>query len=213
MRAGVLAVAVGIGAGVGCYDPAIPLELPCATSGPPCPADQVCDPVRDVCVASLEADAPPGPVIDAAPDEIDAGPPDADRCPAGYVQLSMSHPHRYKVVDTLVTWATARDACAAEGAYLAIPDNDEEAAAIAVHDEGWIGLTDVAAEGMWVTVRGQFAPYLSWAPGEPDDDTTEEPTGQDCANLYGTMGTDFARFDDTYCTMVRVHAYVCECEP
>jgi hypothetical protein len=210
VRVGVLAVVVGIGAGAACYDPTIPLELPCATSGPRCPDGQVCDPVRDVCVASIEPDAPEDPAIDA-PVAIDAGPPDADRCPGGYVMLA-SLPHRYRQVDEPMTWAGARDTCAAEGAYLAIPDGDEEAAAIALFDDTWIGITDVAAEGTWVTVNGQFPSYFAWAPGEPDDDTTEEPTGQDCGTVYGTMA-NFARFDDTYCSAVRMHAFVCECEP
>jgi hypothetical protein len=208
-----VAVAVGIGGGAGCYDPTIPLELPCATTGPPCPSGQVCEPGRNVCVAWIEPDAPPGPVIDA-PGVADAAPPDAGGggCPMGYVELSPSLPHRYRAVDTPALWQVARDACAADGGYLAIPDSDAEATAIAQYDDTWIGITDSAAEGMWVTVRGTFPSYFAWAPGEPDDDTTEEPTGQDCGTVYGTMA-NFGRFDDTYCSAVRVHAYLCECDP
>jgi hypothetical protein len=213
-------VAAILALGAGCHDPTIPSGLPCAAGDPPCRRGQICDLASQICVGSAAADAPPAsddgsvddpdalPVTDAPPGP-DARPPDASSCPSGYLPLAVGSTHRYRLVSIPATWPEARDACADDGAYLAIPDTATEAMVIGVFSQGWIGITDAQVEGTWVTVSSAPAPYLGWATGEPDNDTTEAPAGQDCGVLIGGFG----QLDDSYCTDARTHPFVCECAP
>jgi hypothetical protein len=104
--------------------------------------------------------------------------------------------NRYKSVLSQVPWADAVADCAADGAYLWIVNTSDEAAAI---DEDWMGITDDATEGVWLTVHGDPAPYLDWSPMEPDGGTTEN-----CGRNEDTT------FESRECTDTR--DYACECE-
>lgn len=107
-------------------------------------------------------------------------------------------PHRYRLVSLQVSWSQARAACESDGAYLAIPS---DAAEVPVLDGDWMGLTDAAAEGQWLTVRGAAAPFLPWGTGEPAGGTDKN-----CARLDNGTGLLEARD----CTDGR--DYVCECD-
>jgi hypothetical protein len=103
---------------------------------------------------------------------------------------------RYREGNALVTWAAARAACMADGADLWVPTTLTEAITLT---GDWVGITDVASEGVWLTVDGDLATFLPWEAGQPDGGQAE-----DCArNASGS-------FEDRDCTDLR--DYVCECD-
>jgi hypothetical protein len=128
-----------------------------------------------------------------------------DRCPATYAALPGAWAHVYRAIDAATGWAAQRAACTAEGGYLVEPDDDAELAAVTELTgaaEVWIGVSDAAAEGTFVTGRGAPAAFLPWDAGEPDD----LPGIADCvrakpAGVYA---------DDACATARRA---ICECEP
>lgn len=143
------------------------------------------------------------PVEDAGTTGSEAGStPDvaasACRTAPGYVQAGGSV-HTYKVVQGNDGWSVAESSCKADGAYLAILDDAAETAILP--GNGWVGLTDVATEGTWLTVHGDPAPFLPWKPAEP----------------AGGVVKNCARFDDVGrqleargCTDTR--DWICECD-
>lgn len=112
-------------------------------------------------------DSPMG-MIDAA---IDA-PGSGGGCPSGYVTVS-GQAHQYKVITAVGTWNTQMSGCSATAptAYLAIPDNDVELAALdalpGVGASYWVGITDSATEGTWKNVKGATQTFLPWQTGAP----------------------------------------------
>ena len=148
-------------------------------------------------------DAPPG---DAPPG--DAPPADAPSgCPAGYGALpGLASTHRYRRLPAAAGWTNQRAACGAEGAnvYLAIPDDAAELAAILTLAEAsaWVGISDAATEGVFVTVLGVPATFLPWAPGEPDNQGN-----QDCVRALSPAAT----FETLGCAIPAIA--VCECAP
>ena len=84
---------------------------------------------------------------------------------------------------------------------------DEHAALYAfIGDRFWVGVNDMATEGMYVTVLGAPATFLPWASGEPDGTVYPE---DDCI-----MAATSTRIVDLPCNNVgyKVSA-ICECEP
>jgi cysteine-rich repeat protein len=78
-------------------------------------------------------------------------------------------------------WAAQVATCAAEGGSLAVPTDAADAAAMASvvrrhlgSAEVWLGLTDAATENSWRTPDGGAAPYLGFAPGEPNGGGNED---------------------------------------
>lgn len=144
-------------------------------------------------VPTSDADAPPADT--AAPADA---PTAACRANQNYAPIGQSA-HAYKDSDGDTTWAAAKADCEADGAYLAILD---DAAELAIFPgNGWIGVTDAATEGVWLTLRGDPAPLLPWQAGEPNGGTQE----------------NCARFDDgprqlesRRCTDLR--NWTCECD-
>jgi hypothetical protein len=130
--------------------------------------------------------------------------PDVDRCPEGYQALpDLENCYRGEVA--VASWVNARAACEAEGGFLAIPDGGYEALAISTvvnnlvpAAAAWVGLSDLEAEDVWVTVLGQEATFLPWGALEPDGGTN-----QNCARL----NNDAVLLDDT-CT--EMHEFACE---
>lgn len=135
------------------------------------------------------------------PDAGDANPvdvPAAGVCAddARYVAVA-GLPHRYRTVAVERSWDQARTDCAADGAYLAIPDDALEAGSEAIRD--WVGITDAVQDGVWLTLDGVPATFLPWLPGQPDGGPTEN-----CARLEDDQ------LEDRECTDLR--DYSCECE-
>jgi hypothetical protein len=105
----------------------------------------------------------------------------------------------YRIVVGDASWLDANAACIAEGAHLPIVDDAIEAANGQIGD--WIGITDVAVEDEWRTLRGDIATYLPWASGEPDGGTLEN-----CGRLDDASGL----FEARDCASLR--DFSCECD-
>jgi hypothetical protein len=110
-----------------------------------------------------------------------------------------AQPHLYRLVSQQASWSQAKVACAHDGAYLAIPSDAAEAPLL---DGDWMGLTDAATEGKWLTVHGELAPFLPWGTGEPAGGTDKN-----CARLETTP----VRLEARECSDLR-DDYVCECD-
>jgi hypothetical protein len=110
-----------------------------------------------------------------------------------------SQPHTYRYYTTQVQWQPAVDLCAADGAHLVILDNSTEASLL---QNTWVGVSDIANEGVWITVLGDPAPYLPWMPGEPDGGTASN-----CVRFQDSSN----QISDWDCVS-NVREAMCECE-
>lgn len=170
-------------AAASCFSPTYPEGSPCTDF---CPGDLRC--VGGRCTrgsGGAEPDASTEPVV----------------CPPDYVPLPATG-SSYRIVGAAAPQAIAVDDCADDGArtYLAIPDNLAESNlldALATND-AWLGITDAAMEGTWVTVRGTPQTFFKWASAQPDGGV-----GESCAFIRD------AAWEDTSCSLPR--PYVCEC--
>jgi len=134
--------------------------------------------------------------------------PNPGGCPATYATLPNAGNHVYKLTSGATMWATQRDRCAADGAYLAIPDNAAELTALTTASAAqrtWVGISDLMTEGQFRTVQNMPATFLPWntAAGEPDDTMG----GQDCVSAQ--MANPLIQTDKCADTLPAV----CECEP
>lgn len=103
--------------------------------------------------------------------------------------------NRYREGVPLVAWGVARSSCQADGADLWIPQSVVE---LSAWSGDWVGLTDDAVEGVWLTVEGVPATFLPWEPLQPDGGSAEN-----CAR--STSGL----LEDRDCSDLR--DFVCEC--
>src|SRR5262245_36144369 len=91
---------------------------------------------------------------DAPPASPDAPPPDGPEPAKCMTDPSYgSHgAHRYKLLGQMMDYDTAIDACAADGAHLAVIESDEENAYLQtlIADDAWIGLDDLTVEALFV---------------------------------------------------------------
>jgi hypothetical protein len=119
--------------------------------------------------------------------------------------------HVYGRAPQVLNWDQQRTSCASITAgkgYLAIPDDAAELSALftlAGNAESWVGISDQAAEGQFVTVRGTPQTFLPWAGGVPNGGTNENCVAAVAATISdercsgGGAGTN--------------RPAVCECEP
>lgn len=154
--------------------------------------------------ALVDAAAPiDASLVDAAPD----APPDAATgCPAGYQPLPGIATHYYKRVAIAAGWTNQRAICGNEPAnvYLAIPNDDAELLALVAlaGEPFWIGISDAAEEGDYMTVLGAPATFVPWAQSEPDNNGN-----QDCVRARDQTG----RFETELCGVPSIA--ICECQP
>jgi lectin-like protein len=125
-------------------------------------------------------------------------------CPASYISINGSA-HRYKLRSTAGSWTTHKTACAGENAFLAVPDDAAELDTILSLSNAvtWVGITDAATEGTYLTVLGTPATFLPWATGEPNN---QPAPGADCVRALTTK-----QYADDRCSSFFVA--VCECVP
>lgn len=162
-------------------------------------------PLANQCTGTSGIDGGP---IDSPPIDgvmID-GPPAG--CPGDYVTITGGQgTHRYRILPA-GNWLQQRDMCIATttSAYLAIPDDLGELQALATLAAAarfWVGITDTANEGTWVTTKGTPQTFLPWEPGAPNNGNNQD----DCVDA--NMAT--SQFKDERCNTQNIG--VCECEP
>ena len=127
-------------------------------------------------------------------------------CPVTYVALAgVTSSHLYRTLPAAAGWTNQRSACGMEpaNAYLAIPDDAVELQALITHagTDVWVGISDAASEGAFVTVRGTPATYLPWATNEPDNNGN-----QDCVRTRSPSA-----IETVICGTPTIA--ICECEP
>jgi hypothetical protein len=144
-------------------------------------------------------------LTDAMPDT-----PAAVICPNGYVTLPGGQSgHMYRVVTTTASWSAQHAACQATSAnaYLAIPDDANELAAMSTANgltaNYWVGVSDIATENQWVTVKNTPQTFLPWTTGAPDD----QNPGEDCVEVIPALD----QFNDARCNQNK--RAICECSP
>jgi len=207
MRAVVLALAVGCSFRSGT---ALAPTTGSGSDAGPVDASDASDAAMIDAAIDAAIDAPP----DARP--IDA-PRDAFVCPNTYATIAGAPPtKKYRIFNFSSTaasdqsqpWATAVSTCMADGAHLAFPANSGEMTAlinaITTDTNGpyfWLGITDAATEGTWLTVLGGAVPYLVWDAGQPNGGTA-----QNCAAGYETNADMF----DYLCG--QAYPFACECD-
>jgi Lectin C-type domain len=124
--------------------------------------------------------------------------------------------HCYRVNESMLTFADARDACEVDGGYLvAIGSSEENDFTRDLHDgEHWLGATDqladdVAGVGSYVWVNAEPWGYSDWDDGQPNAFETDCPDDADAA-CYEHCGfqTDEGGWKDRSCW----HTIVSICE-
>lgn len=191
----------------------------CESTGYCSVADNQCGRRYSSSAGSLAGQCVGGSSIDAAVDSpmniIDApidGSGSSSGCPSGYVNVS-GQTHMYKVITAVAVWNTQSSGCTATAptAYLAIPDDATELAAldtlIGATASYWVGITDSATEGTWLTVKGAPQTFLPWQTGAP---TTSPPNNTDDFVRIVTGNPPANQFKDDK-QNVQLPA-ICECE-
>jgi hypothetical protein len=152
------------------------------------------------------AELPDAPV---APDAT------APTCAAGF-GLVAGEPARYRFEPVPTDWNGARIACEAFGAghAFALPASDSERLALSTMARGtviarwWIGGTDAAVEGTWVTTTGAPISYLPWAMFEPNNSGGNE----NCLDILADPTAGAGRvdlYDDRACSAL--YPFICVC--
>jgi hypothetical protein len=176
----------------------------------PCTAGWICDVPSNTCVR--DPSLPDADVPDADPDDPDAA-IDADPtgCPLGYVAIvGFPTPSRYRFVDSQVRWIDAELDCEDDSdgtslpSHLAVIDSAIEQTAVIGGplgggnlDDQWVGLTDLADEGMFGYVTAQ-TPVFTDNPGG-------NQSSRDCVRLTNTSQHNTTDCDQT-------NRFACECD-
>ncbi|MBM4361815.1 MAG: hypothetical protein FJ104_03980, partial [Deltaproteobacteria bacterium] len=127
--------------------------------------------------------------------------PKLNGCPSGWTQSAGRCVRVYS--STQITRTAASNACVALGGSLAtVVDAADNAVILRLTTSNnifWIGPTDVAVEGTWVTPSGGALPYTNWSGG-----AAPVTAAEDCAGFNDNGGT----WTDYDCSTNR--RYVCE---
>lgn len=129
--------------------------------------------------------------------------------------LSTYGGHTYVRYDTPAgSWQDARSHCQTIGGDLVSITSAGEQSAVynglvgTNRSDLWIGLSDIAQEGLFKLVDGSTPTYTNWYPGNPDDGYSNE----DCAEMnYGDYAHD-GHWNDFPCDngYGRVTGFICE---
>ena len=110
----------------------------------------------------------------------------------------------YLTSETCETWSNASITCRAMGANLAAIESQEENVYIQHGhngDKAWIGLNDIATEGLFGWVDGCPDKFRYWAQNQPNDFR-----GEDCVHTLGAG--DGYMWNDVDCSSC--HQYTCK---
>ena len=110
----------------------------------------------------------------------------------------------YFTSETCETWSNASITCRAMGANLAAIESQEENVYIQHRhngDKAWIGLNDIATEGLFSWVDGCPDKFRYWAQNQPNDFS-----GEDCVHTLGA-GHGYM-WNDVDCSAC--HQYSCK---
>jgi hypothetical protein len=122
--------------------------------------------------------------------------------------------HIYYVCDEKLPWADARLACQARlGDLVIIADAAENmfvaAQLPALADRVWIGLNDIALEGMFVWVDATPLVTSFWVNGDPNNTDSNQRGAANCAAMLGpTELLNAGKWRDQVCTTLK--AFTCE---
>ena len=167
-----------------CFSPTYPEGSACTES---CPGDLIC----------VDGRCTRGDGSGSGDAGLDAS---TGACPPTYVRNATTGSF-YRVVGASAPQAAAVADCADDGAgtYLAIPDDLVESNALdsLANNDAWLGITDAAMEGTWLTVRGTAQTFFRWAP-QPDGGVAEN-----CAFIRD------GAWQDVDCALTK--PYICEC--
>jgi hypothetical protein len=160
--------------------------------------------LADRCVGDTDGGVPPNDATDAPNDGMIDAP--MAGCPGSYTTLAGA-PNRYRKLANAAPWQSHESGCQTDGgpgAYLAIPNDAAELAAIAslAGVDTWVGVSDRGNEGAFQDVLGSTSTFLPWAGGEPDNGGN-----QDCVSLRAAT----QQFETLSCNTQRIA--VCECVP
>jgi len=88
--------------------------------------------------------------------------------------------HRYRVIQSSLSWHEAVAHCASIGAHLVtVNSSDENAFIWQLLPWGWLGASDEECEGDWVWVTEEPFSYTNWAIGEPNNCCPPQHCGGD----------------------------------
>ena len=103
--------------------------------------------------------------------------------------------HYYLVVDDPMYWSEAKTACEDRGGHLiTITSKDEQKFVRKLVEESgtskhyWLGATDNDDEGIWEWVTGEEMEYTHWCRHQPNNNSDDDPMGQDYMELQVTRG-------------------------
>ncbi len=204
VRHAILAVVVASGMAA-CSFPTHAGDFACQVDSD-CDADRVCD--QGFCVIGSRVDA--GVDQDAPIVEPDGPPSDADNfaqiammCQAAGYTLEAGPAGYYRPVTNGKKWLDAQADCkddVAGATHLIVLSTTAEVTYMATQ-LGWIGLSDRATEGTFVTVTGETGDQRPFASGQPDNGGGNE----NCVQMKSG-----GKLDDDQCG--NGHRYVCECD-
>ena len=110
----------------------------------------------------------------------------------------------YFTSETCETWSNASTICRSMGANLPAVETQEENVYIQHRhngDKAWIGLNDIATEGLFSWVDGCPNKFRYWADKQPNDFS-----GEDCVHTLGA-GHGY-KWNDVDCSVC--HQYTCK---
>jgi len=189
-------------------------EFPSRAAPYACESNADCEPGRGCddqgfCVLTLDGGTGEATTLDALGGRsLDATlAPDADliaaQCQAaGYTFVPAASGY-YRVFTAGASWTGAQAACkshVAGASHLIVLSTTAEVSYMATQ-LGWVGLSDGAAEGQFVTVTGETGDQRPFQNGQPDNGSGSE----DCVQMVSG-----GQLNDDQCD--NDHRYVCECD-
>lgn len=140
-------------------------------------------------------------------EEIPAAPKAGEIAEAAKSQAAMVityEGHTYARYDIELTWQLARTFCETAGGHLMTETSDLEKVILtklmedAPYGNYWLGASDDNWEGDWEWVTGEPFEWTDWESGQPDNDASNDVTGEDYLEAWhGGSWNDIYSEDDT----------------